>query len=1013
MPLWLSFVVVHGSKIDVAGSFGPWSVEETFVASHYHNSVIFLEVKGILVQERTLVGETGPRLRSNLIGRLLGRDEFRLEGDSVVTLKRGRRVESVSIGGSRKFSTFSEGFLGGGLTLNLEDGPVRLRFLRAAGTEEFLRVLNETIAAHLETYVDDVFTAFQMRVVHEYPRDSRVEQLALLCQTLSTDYAAQAHLWERYLSASRIQKLKDLIGFHPVTATALQEHHERIQLQKRGSFFDRVESNPLTLEQRLGVLRSNDRNLVLAAAGTGKTSVMVAKALDLIDRGLARPEEILVLAYNRAAAEELRIRLAKAATRSGISLESTPQISTFHALGRQLLREAKVSTYMSVFTEDEVKLKQWVTSWLEGYLASDSRKLLKFISLFPQPVNQLEFATLADYERYVRDNEFRTLNGERVRGYQELLIANALYLNGVPYEYEAPYVTKRRVDIGYDYRPDFHIKDTNIYVEHFGVDRRGRTAPGIDPLKYNESMQSKRALHVECGTVLVETFHYDWAEGNLVDVLCERLAKHGIVFQPLPPGEVLAKLRAEGRISEWSDLLKKALQAIRVERLNEGTMRDRLEKANVAQAKTVAEVLDALHWAYVQELQRQNAIDFDDMIIRAIQVVDSGAYVPAWKFVLVDEFQDISEARMGFIKAIVSKGPDPSLTVVGDDWQSIYRFSGGKLELTTRFGELVGEFTATKLQKTFRYNDSIAEIAGRFVMENPEQYKKQIETHTIVDRSQVHLLDDGAREQDGVYDRVVEVVRKIRQNDTAGSIAVIARYNYLLVASRSALANDGLHANVDFWTFHKSKGLEADYCVLIGFFQGKSGFPNENKDEAIIEALLPSLDSYPHSEERRLLYVGLTRARNKVYAIANPNAPSSFVTELLAPKYDLNIVSKKFQETYRKTFKCPSCAEGYFRLINGQYGGFYSCSSGLGCAVGKARVCTKCGAPSVDGRSASVCNNVACMNTLKICDKCGRPMKLRESKFGLFWGCTGYGIKDDQCRHTAKHDKSSTVEYSQ
>jgi DNA helicase-4 len=965
------------------------------------------------VQERTLDCETGPKLRSNLIGRFLGRDEFRLEGDSVVTLKRGRRVVSVSIGASRKFATFSKDFLGGELTLNLEDGSVRFRFLRAAGAEEFLRVLNETIAAHLERYVDDVFTAFQIRVVHEYPRDSRVEQLVPLFQTLSTAYGAQAHLWDRYLSSGHIQKVKDLIRFHPVTATALREHHERIQLHTREAFFDRVESNPLTLEQRLGVLRSNDRNLVLAAAGTGKTSVMVAKTLDLIDRGLARPEEILVLAYNRAAAEELRIRLAKAATKSDIPLDSAPQISTFHALGRQLLREAKVSTYMSVFTEDEVKLKQWVTSWLEGYLASDSRKLLKFISLFPQPVNQFDFATLADYERYVRDNEFRTLNGERVRGYQELLIANAIYLNGVQYEYEEPYVTKRRLDIGYDYRPDFHIKGTNIYVEHFGIDRRGGTAPGIDSLKYNESMRSKRALHVECGTVLVETFHYEWVEGNLIDALYERLAKQGVVFKPLLPGEVLAKLRAESRISEWSDLLKKALQAIRVERLDEDAMHVRLEKADVAQAKTVAEVLDALHRAYVEELHRQNAIDFDDMIIRAIQVVDSRAYVPPWKFVLVDEFQDISEARMEFIKAIVAKGPDPSLTVVGDDWQSIYRFSGGKLELTTRFGELVGEFTATKLQKTFRYNNSIAEIAGCFVMENPEQYKKQIETHTKVDRSQVHLLDDSTGEQAGVYDRVVEVIRKIRQNDTAGSIAVIARYNYLLVASRVALANDGLHANVDFWTFHKSKGLEADYCVLIGFFQGKSGFPNENKDKAIIEALMPSLDSYPYSEERRLLYVGLTRARSKVYVIANPNAPSSFVTELLAPKYDLNIVSKKFQETYRKTFKCPSCADGYFRLIDGQYGGFYSCSSGLGCAVGKARVCTKCRAPSIDGRSASVCNNVPCVNTIKICEKCGRPMKLRESKFGLFWGCTGYGIKDDQCRHTAKHDKSCTVEYAQ
>lgn len=190
------------------------------------------------------------------------------------------------------------------------------------------------------------------------------------------------------------------------------------------SFFDRVESNPLTHEQRLGVLRSNDMNMVLAAAGTGKTSVMVAKALDLIDRGLANPSEILVLAYNRTAAEELRERLVDKAESGRIKLESFPQISTFHALGRWLLRNTGVPTYLSEFTQDEMKFKQWVTSWLEKHLESNSTNLLNFISLFPQPVNPFGFNTQAEYERYVRDNEFRTLNGEKVKSYQELLIAN-------------------------------------------------------------------------------------------------------------------------------------------------------------------------------------------------------------------------------------------------------------------------------------------------------------------------------------------------------------------------------------------------------------------------------------------------------------------------------------------------------------------------------------------------------------------------------------------------------------
>jgi len=151
------------------------------------------------------------------------------------------------------------------------------------------------------------------------------------------------------------------------------------------------------------------------------------------------------------------------------------------------------------------------------------------------------------------------------------------------------------------------------------------------------------------------------------------------------------------------------------------------------------------------------------------------------------------------------------------------------------------------------------------------------------------------------------------------------------------------------------------------------------------------------------MYVGITRAKKKVYIIANPTAPSDFVTELLAPKYELNIVSKAFQEQYRKIFKCPNCEDGYLRLMKGVYGEFYTCSTGLGCKVGKARVCSRCRAPSVDTRNASVCNNIGCGNTMKICEKCGRPMQLRNSRYGEFWGCTGYGIIGDQCKHKSKH----------
>lgn len=941
----------------------------------------------------------------NFIGKIFGKKTITLKDQILILNTEKGSTELVSLSQVKRFAYIEKGIFGATLFIHNNQALEEYKFLSQTNSTAFLESINKQIAHSLQPYVISLVKEFNTRVLSNYPRDSKLDSIKLVADELAIFYKNDKMLWNYFSDPKIFNEVEKIYGLCPIKQETLGAYHERINLEQRKTFFDNVESNPLTDEQRLGVLRSNDKNMVLAAAGTGKTSVMVAKALDLIDRGLALPSEILVLAYNKSAAEELRKRLADKAEKSGIVLTETPQISTFHALGRKILGDSNISTYMNVFTEDSLKLDAWVTEWLIGYLIKDPKRVVDFISLFPEPVNPFDFNNQEEYERYIRDNELRTLQGELVKGYQELIIANWLAIHKIPYEYEARYISKRRIDVGFDYQPDFHISNSNIYIEHFGIDRRGNTRPDINKQAYNNSIDSKRKLHKELGTVLVETFHYDWTEDALEERLEERLAAVGVIADKNSVGsaskELLSKLKEGNQIATWSKMLVKALQATRFERLNEKSIFDRLEKANISQAKKKTRIINDLHKAYVEELAATNSIDFDDMIIRAIAVVNSGQYKPHWRYILVDEFQDISASRMEFVNSIIQRGPDPSLTVVGDDWQSIYRFSGGKLELTTRFNELVGSHTLTMLQKTFRYNNSIADTAGTFIMENPEQYRKNIKTHEVAHESQVYLLDDRAGEEDGVYLRVAEVVSKIRANDPEGSIAIMARYNYLLKNSRDFLGKEkskGIH----FWSFHKSKGLEADYCILIGFFQGKSGFPNSNREDAIPEALLPTLDSFPHSEERRLLYVGITRCKKKSYIIASSTAPSEFVLELLAPKYNINILSESFQERHRNVFKCPNCINGYLRLIKGPYGSFYGCSSGKGCIVGKARVCEKCEAPSIDRENESLCNNKDCGNSIKICNKCGRPMRMREGKFGKFWGCSGYGIKDDQCTNTTK-----------
>lgn len=866
------------------------------------------------------------------------------------------------------------------------------------------------ISIYFDQLINTQKNEYTILAEREFLRDSSINQLENNISPTIRNYQNSEAQWKRYLTNESIEWLESHKSLFPLNENieVIRATFENKKLKEREDFYKQIESNPLTTEQRLAVIRENDRNMVLAAAGTGKTSVMVAKALDLIDSGQLTAKDILILAYNNAAAKELRERIKHRVSERFIKTEKEIngsieelEISTFHALGRNILKDCNIKTHISIFAEDSKKFDKWVHDWLVNYISSSSQAMKNFIAIHFRPADPFDFKTDEEYQRYIRDNEYRALSGDQVKGYQELLIANWLYLNDIEFEYEPQYVTKVRVDIGFDYKPDFHISNTNIYIEHFGIHRNGETRADIDSVQYNRGIESKRVIHKEQKTILLETFSYEANEGNLESSLEKQLLDVGIIAKPISKEKIFEALNESGVIDNGAKTLQKSLQAIRAEQLNSAQILERLKIAKIPFAEKYSTILNDLHESYVQELLSSQTIDFDDMIIRASNCVKDGKFTPKWKFILVDEFQDISGSRMDFLKHIISKGPNPKLTVVGDDWQSIYRFSGGKLELTTRFSELVGSNTVTKLQKTFRYNNSIADIAGTFIMENKEQYKKEISTHDIVTSPQIFLLDNKVNDTEDMALKALQIVKKIRKQDSSGSIAVLSRYKYLLKNAKEEISNARFKTNVDFWTFHGSKGLEADYCILTGFEQGKLGFPNENKENEVVEALLPSLDSFPHSEERRLMYVALTRAKKKSYIIANPSAPSEFINELISDKYNIHIASESFQELHRKKFKCPNCVDGYFKKIDGKFGEFYSCSSKQACKI-KARICKACGSPSIDDKKNSICTNDICKEKLKICPKCARPMALRKGPFGQFYGCTGYGLIDDSCSQKVK-----------
>ena len=268
------------------------------------------------------------------------------------------------------------------------------------------------------------------------------------------------------------------------------------ELSRSRAFFDRVEAHPLTDEQRRAVVVDEDRNMVVAAAGSGKTSVIVAKAGWLVHRGYRRPSELLLLAFARNARDELKDRIRE---RLGDEVAHGVTVRTFHSLGMSIIGKAEGRRpALAREAEDRRALLNLVKGFVGELLADRNlSKILRkwFQSQFAPYRSEHQCRNWGEYWEYLQRHDIRSLKGEKVKSMEECEIANFLYLRGVPYEYEAAYEHDTATAEKRQYRPDFHLPEAGIYIEHFGVDAQGRTAPFVDQQRYFEEMKWKRRTH--------------------------------------------------------------------------------------------------------------------------------------------------------------------------------------------------------------------------------------------------------------------------------------------------------------------------------------------------------------------------------------------------------------------------------------------------------------------------------------------------------------------------------------
>ena len=800
-----------------------------------------------------------------------------------------------------------------------------------------------------------------------------------------------AHWPDSLSNAPEIRMLKEIVKFLHAPEDARAKANEAFvanELVRSRALFDRIEARPLTEEQRKAVVVDERRNLVVAAAGSGKTSVIVAKAGWLIRRGYRRPSELLLLAFARDARNEMVERIS---TRLDATTARGVTVRTFHSLGMAVIGEAegKRPTLARTAENDRALfdlLKGIVADLLvDGELSGILREW--FQGQFAPYKSEHEFRNWGKYWNYIRQHDIRSLKGEKVKSYEECEIANFLYLNGLSYEYEAPYKHDTATSEKRQYQPDFFLPDHGIYIEHFGLDAEGKTASSVDRNEYRRGMDWKRQVHAQHGTVLIETFSHERDEGKLIRNLTKKLAAYGVSLSPISRDKVFAVLEEQGRVDPFTRLLATFLQHFKGARLSfaeiaerAATLRDR------GRAEAFLAVFRPIFERYQETLARSGEIDFHDMINRATDLVETGRYHSPYGYILVDEFQDISPARARLLKALLDKSPGAQLFAVGDDWQAIYRFGGSDIAIMREFGERFGDYKRVDLETTFRCSDRIAAVATDFVLRNPAQIRKRVRSKRKEDRPGVHIGLPGQEGLSLLTEALDRIAEDADRHDGTSDVLLLGRYRHMQPRNVGSLAKQYPGLRLSYMTIHRSKGLQADYVVVLGLCSGKYGFPVEIADDPLLDLVLAAPEAHPNAEERRLLYVAITRARRQVFLLADSGLPSSFAGELIDGGYDIAV----FGRLPEGNVPCPRCKEGHLEgRVNARDGStFYGCSNWPYCEH-TGSPCPSCGTGlPVKNGSAYRCRD--CREQLEDCPVCGGWLETRMGGYGRFQGCSNW-----------------------
>lgn len=671
-------------------------------------------------------------------------------------------------------------------------------------------------------------------------------------------------------------------------------------------------------DQRRAIVCEEDNTLVIAGAGTGKTQTILGKVAYLYRMKNIKPEEILLLSFTKKAEQELKNRVYK--------INKRFNISTFNGIGYSIIGKASGYKPSVAFGNDKDFVKL-INDEINSKLQSSSHFLslaTNYFLYYLYPIILVPgYETKDEYYKSLKTGNIFTIKRERVKSIQEAMIANFLYSHKINYKYEEFYKHKT-IDKDYaQYKPDFYLSDYDVYLEHFGIDRNRKThftkdeeQNKRDSVKYAKDMKIKRNFHSQYKTKLIETYSYEFFEGDWQEKLTEKLTQNRVKLEKRNDDEILEEIRKSEYVRLISLLMRTFINLIKSGDYSLDTIKNKFKTNKDARGIAFMQIFEPIFKAYHDYLKEKNLIDFNDMLLIAADYVSKEKFIHSYKYIIIDEFQDFSFSKLKLIKAMMAQNSQTRLFCVGDDWQSIFRFSGADVNLMFNFEKYLGFTKTLKLEECHRFSNQLAEISNNFILKNDHQLKKRLFSDSQIRVAPLQIIYKDSKNDSVPLKNILEAINNFAQkNDKIiKKVLLLGRFHH----NRPVGIKDWRYSNIEnieFLTIHKAKGLTCDFAIILNNETGKYGFPSNIADDPLINSVLSEIDPSEHSEERRLMYVAMTRARFQVFLIVDKKNKSSFIFEL-----------EKNNEEGEKIKRCFEC-KGEMVVRLSKYGKFYGCSN--------------------------------------------------------------------------------------